>query len=46
MRRANASAVASGALAEGELSILKMDGYAKVRKGATTLEEVAGALVM
>lgn len=46
MRRANASAIASSARAEGTLSLLKHDGYEKVRMGLTTLAEVAGALVV
>ena len=46
MRRANASAIAKSAEAEGQLSLLKHDGYRKVRQGATTLAEVAGALVV
>lgn len=46
MRRVNAAELAAAALAEGELSLLKYDGYAKVRQGQTTMEEVAGALVV
>lgn len=46
MRRVNAAELVAAALAEGELSLLKYDGYAKVRQGQTTMEEVAGALVV
>lgn len=46
MRRVNASDLAEAALEERELSLLKFDGYAKVRLGLTTMEEVGGALVV
>jgi type II secretory ATPase GspE/PulE/Tfp pilus assembly ATPase PilB-like protein len=46
MRRVNASELADAALQEHELSLLKYDGYTKVRLGLTTMEEVGGALVV
>lgn len=44
MHRKNAREIANAAAAEGNLSSLRDDGYAKARTGATTLEEVLSAL--
>jgi general secretion pathway protein E/type IV pilus assembly protein PilB len=46
MRRANAAELTSVAMQEGELMLLKEDGYAKARAGHTTIAEVASALVI
>ena len=45
MQRKNAQDIAAASLAEGHLSRLRDDGYTKILAGATTIEEVLGALV-
>ncbi len=42
--RASSPAIASRAKADGDLAMLLEDGYAKVRAGKTTIEEVLSAL--
>ncbi|MBM4108618.1 MAG: type II/IV secretion system protein [Phycisphaerae bacterium] len=44
MHHANARQIAHAAIEDGELSLLKHDGLAKVRAGVTTLAEVLRAL--
>jgi len=44
MARVNAPRIAATAHAEGNLSMLVEDGFVKVRKGVTTLHEVASAV--
>jgi len=44
MLRKNAQDIASAAKAEGKLSLMKEDGFAKAIAGQTTLEEVLSAL--
>ncbi|MCB9844416.1 MAG: Flp pilus assembly complex ATPase component TadA [Phycisphaeraceae bacterium] len=44
MRRANAREIASRALADDDLNLLRHDGYDKVRAGLTTMPEVVRAL--
>lgn len=44
MARANAPEIVSRALADGDLTLLKHDGYEKTRDGLTTLSEVTRAL--
>ncbi len=46
MNRADASKLTAAAIQNGALSLLKRDGYAKVKLGLTTMEEVGGALVV
>ncbi|MEM7229771.1 MAG: ATPase, T2SS/T4P/T4SS family [Planctomycetota bacterium] len=43
MSRANASTIAADALRDGNLSLLRTAGFAKVRQGLTTVEEVMRA---
>jgi type II secretory ATPase GspE/PulE/Tfp pilus assembly ATPase PilB-like protein len=44
MERVNAPKIAATALKDGDLTTLRQDGWAKVRAGMTTVEEVMGAL--
>ncbi|MFN0134142.1 MAG: GspE/PulE family protein [Phycisphaerales bacterium] len=44
MGRKNSQEIASAALAEGKLTRLRDEGYAKARAGVTTIEEVLSAL--
>ncbi len=44
MTRVNAPAIAAAALRDGDLSLLREDGFAKVRSGATTIQDVMRAL--
>jgi len=46
MARINAPTIARDAIASGDLLTLKMDGYEKVRRGATTIAEVMRALAV
>jgi general secretion pathway protein E/type IV pilus assembly protein PilB len=45
MQRINAPRIAAAALEEGMLRTLRQDGFAKVRAGVTTMDEVVRALV-
>ncbi len=46
MQRDSAPAIAAHALATNQLTTLKEDGYAKVREGVTTLQELARGLAV
>lgn len=43
MQRANASRIAAAAIASGDLALLREAGFAKVREGVTTIQEVLRA---